>query len=129
MSFQIKNNTNGNLQADGVIFLKGTTKTVEFVGPQIIAAVKAGKLVSTPALTGLTGDADLVNNLAKLTDSSTGTAATITNGAGTIAAVTDIASAKNAIATLAAQVEAQRVTILNLMNVVETERSTNHIHR
>lgn len=59
MSYSIKNVFTGNIQADGLFWAKGETKTkVTNVGPQIKAHVKAGRLVSTPAL----ADTDVVES-------------------------------------------------------------------
>ena len=121
MSFKIKNNRNGTIVADGITFNKGQERTIEYAGKEVIARVAAGDLISTPPLTGLTADADLINNMAKITNT-TGTAASVSNGAVTIAAISTVGDAANAIATLAAQMDVMRSTILNQQNEIERLR-------
>lgn len=84
--YLVKNVTNDMVSVGGLVLLPGESKTVDVLN----AALQASVLVSiTPTV---------VSSLVALTDNSTGT-----SGGNTIGAVNDVATAANAVATLAAK--------------------------
>jgi len=95
-NYKIINITTGDLVlSDGTIIEQAGYKNVDVLSDAVILAYNETKVSIDPTPT---------NSGVKLTDSSGGTAATD----GVIAAVTDVATAADAIATLAAAIEANR---------------------
>lgn len=116
MTFQISNNTKGSVSVAGLSWEKNETKTLTFINQEIIDAVEVKKILASPSdLTPLTGLSALANGMSTITDSSGGTAATITDQAVTIAAVTGDNSVKNAISTLVAELVLSRAAISALV--------------
>jgi hypothetical protein len=111
MATRITNISGNDYSVDNYVWEKNETKVIEgSISKELIDELALGKnLVSDSDFTPFNELDALDNDLATITDSSTGTAATETEGALTVAAVTDVASAANAIATLVAEIEKQRV--------------------
>ena len=99
MSFKVTNTTTGDLVlADGTIISRGDYIEVDELSDAITEQYADSKVTISPA-------PPIIGT--KLTDSSGGTASTTD----TIAAVTDFATAADAIATLAAAIEKNRLML------------------
>ena len=110
MSTVITNVSGGVFSIDNYVWKKGEVKTInEPLSQEIIDALELGtNITSTTDYTPF-ADLDAVDNdLAEITDSSTGTAATETDGALTIAVVDDVAAAADAVATIAVELAKQK---------------------
>ena len=94
---------------DGITINPGTSILVDFLSNNMLKALNQGliSVVNTASANLLSGSAPYT--LTTLTDNSTGT-----SGGYTIAAVTSYASAANAVATLAAQVNALTLLVESL---------------
>lgn len=113
--YTISNNTEGSVSVAGLTWGRNESKTLTFINQEIIDAVETKRILASPTdLTPLTGLSALTNTMSVITDSSGGTAATITDGAVTIPAVTGDNTVKNAISTLVAELNLAKDTI-NLM--------------
>lgn len=116
MSYEILNLMPFDVTVDGVVWPANGKRTVAAISQSLIYAIETKGWLQAPIdVTPLGGLADLASTLNDVTDSSGGTAATVTDGARTIAAVTDNATAANAIATLAAELDNARTTIAALV--------------
>lgn len=103
MPYIIRNLTAGEYSCGGVTWKKGEQKTLERVNAKIAAEVERGvNLSSAQDPTPITGLAAITNSLTTITNT-TGTPVAPTSGALTLATISDVATAANAIATLAAE--------------------------
>jgi hypothetical protein len=117
--FNLKNTLDGDLAIGNYIWTKGETKALRFVNSDIRAAVAAGSLLSDADVTPIEALADITNTLTTWTDSSTGTAPTIASQAATIAAITTVAHAANAIAGLVAEANRTKTLMTALIARIE----------
>jgi len=115
----LKNLLDGDLAIGNTIWAKGETKSIRFVSPAIQAAVAASQLSSDVDVTPIEALADITNTLTTWTDSSTGTAPTIASQAATIAAITTVAHAANAIAGLVAEANRTKTLMTALIARIE----------
>lgn len=111
----VTNLTNGSLSVGNEVWAKGETKSLERNGmnADILAAIQAGTSLSGPAGAVLADQTDLPHSFTN----TTGTPVEPASGVVALAAITDVATAANAIATLAKQLEAANVRI----NLLEKE--------
>lgn len=119
MGISVTNKAPGDFSVGGLLWKKGETKTLTVLNKAIRDEIDKGtNLYSATDATPITGLADIANTLTTFTNT-TGTPQTPASGLLTLAAITDVATAANAIATLAA--ELNRVKTLNtaLINRIE----------
>lgn len=111
----VTNLTNGVLSVGGLTWQKGEVKNIERNGmnKDIHDAIVAGTQLSAPAGTFFADTTDLPESFTN----TTGTPVAASNGVVALAAITDVATAANAIATLAKQLEAANIRI----NALEKE--------
>lgn len=113
MTFEVKNSSATNeVNVGRVSIVAGGTRTVDFVTQEMLDAQAAGyiTIVPNPAV-AVENPPTVATAVVALTDSSTGV-----SGGDTIGAISDIATAANAVATLAAKLNAV-ITALNTNGV------------
>lgn len=120
----LKNLLDGDLAIGNVIWAKGETKSIRFLSPAIRDAVAANSLSSDVDVTPIDGLADITNTLTTWTDSSTGTAPVITSQAATVAAITTVAHAANAIAGLVAEANRTKTLMTAMIARIELLENT-----
>lgn len=135
MSYTIRNMTKSTVSVGGLTWARNESKTLAFVNRDIIDLVEqGGTLYCADDLTPIKDVSAITNTMSVVTDSSTGTAATIADGAVTIAAVSSTETAADAIATLAVELAAARTVINALVTRISLLENSinlldNSVHR
>lgn len=124
--FSIKNISTGMLDIGETVLAVGQTAEVDVPSDKAVAAIAASKAtitLNTPAAFASLTNAPTITN-------TTGTPVALANKAATIAAITDVATAANAIATLVGVVNAQSVELrraFGMIAALATAQQQNHI--
>lgn len=103
----LRNKSTNILSVGGYTWQPGQTIPVTNMTNELAAEIALGTRleITSGAYAAVTALAALAGTFTTVTDSSGGTAATVTDDELTIAAVTDVATAANAIATLAEEID------------------------
>jgi hypothetical protein len=117
MSFKLTNLTNGTLGVGGYVWRKGETKTIDVITSDIVKAVDVSKTLSSDLDVSPFGElAAVANTMNTATYNGGGTAAAVTDGAYTVAAITADATAQAAFATLFRELALANAAITALVN-------------
>lgn len=119
MGISVTNKAPGDFSVGGLLWKKGEVKVLTVLNKAIRDEIDKGVNLSSPSdATPITGLADITNTLTTFTNT-TGVPQVPASGLLTLAAITDIATAANAIASLAA--ELNRVKTLNAALIARIE--------